>query len=181
MKVSDVMTRDVKSCLADEDLNRASQIMWEQDCGVVPVVDSECRVVGMLTDRDACMAAYTKGLPLGSIRVGDAMVKEVVSCSSKDGIEKALSAMEKNQVRRLPVVDEAQRLVGILSLNDLVREAERQSKSGGRPLISAHVASTLAAVCQPRGRPELTVTVPAAVPRGPRVDPLVARQADVEC
>lgn len=181
MKVSDLMTREVKSCLADEDLNRASQIMWEEDCGVVPVVDSENRVVGVVTDRDACMAAYTRGLPLGSIRAGEAMAKEVFSCSSQDDIEKALSVMEKSQVRRLPVVDEAMKLVGLLSLNDLAREAERPGTSGGRRLTAAQVARTLAAVCQPRRRPELTVTVPAAVPRAPRVDPLVARQADVEC
>lgn len=181
MKVSDLMTREVKSCLADEDLNRASQIMWEEDCGVVPVVDSEKHVVGVITDRDACMASYTKGLPLGSIRVGEAMSKEVFSCSSQDAIEKALAVMEKSRVRRLPVVDEERKLVGILSLNDLAREAERQGRSGGGQLSAAQVEGTLAAVCQPRPRPEPMVSVPAAAPRDSRVDPMVARQADAEC
>lgn len=125
MKVSDVMTREVKSCPADADLNRAAQIMWEADCGVVPVVDVENRVVGVITDRDTCMAAYTKGLPLCSIRVAEAMANEVFTCSSQDGIEKALTMMQQNRVRRLPVVDGAMKLVAIFSMNDPRREADR--------------------------------------------------------
>lgn len=181
MKVSDLMTCDVKSCLADEQLTRAAQIMWEGDCGFVPVVDSENRVIGVVTDRDTCMAAYTKGLSLDAIRVRDAMAGEVCSCSAQDDVERALSVMEKRQVRRLPVVDEAMKLVGILSLNDLAREADRQRTRGGKQLGRAQVASTLAAVCQLRRKPEPTVVVPAALPAALRVDPLIARQADAEC
>lgn len=180
MKVSDLMTREVKSCVADDLLTRAAQIMWEGDCGIVPVVDSENRVIGVVTDRDICMAAYTKGLPLDAIRVRDVMAKQVFSCSSQDDVEKALSAMENKQVRRLAVVDEAVNLVGILSLNDLACEAERQHARGGRHLAGARIARTLAAVCQPRRKPEPTVVVPAAAPAGMRVEPLIARLADVE-
>lgn len=181
MKVSDLMTREVKSCRADDDLTCAAQVMWEADCGAVPVVDPDNRVIGLVTDRDACMAAYTKGLPLGAIRARDAMAKEVFFCSPQDDIEKALAVMGKRQVRRLPVVDEAMKLVGVLSLNDLAREAGRQRARGGKQLGGARVASTLAAVCQLRRKPEPTVVVPAAVPAGLRVDPLIARQADAEC
>ena len=64
MKVGDLMTKDVKACSQHDSLNRAAQLMWENDCGSVPVVDSDSKVVGMLTDRDICMAAYTKGIAL---------------------------------------------------------------------------------------------------------------------
>jgi CBS domain-containing protein len=149
MKVSELMTKQVKSCLADEDLNRAAQIMWENDCGVLPVVDVTQRVVGMITDRDVCMAAYTRGGPLVSLRVGDAMAKQVISCSLEDSLEAAMSAMRKARVRRLPVVDPLGKLSGILSLNDLAREAARQRKSSGRQHMPVDVAETLGAVCEP--------------------------------
>lgn len=68
MKVQDIMTADVETCRLDDTLDRPAAIMWERDCGVVPVVDDESRIVGMLTDRDICMAAYTQGRPLPEIR-----------------------------------------------------------------------------------------------------------------
>src|SRR5690606_28351921 len=68
MQVRELMTRDVQVCGPRDDLNRAAQIMWDHDCGVVPVVDSERRPIGMVTDRDVCMAAYTQGKPLSAIR-----------------------------------------------------------------------------------------------------------------
>jgi len=64
MNASDVMTKTVRSCSAGDSLQRAAQLMWEGDCGSVPVVDSDNRVVGILTDRDIAMAAYTQGRPL---------------------------------------------------------------------------------------------------------------------
>jgi CBS domain-containing protein len=183
MKVQELMIRDVQSCSADDDLNRAAQIMWEYDCGVVPVVDSVTRVVGMITDRDLCMAAYTQGLPLGSLRVGDSMSKEVFSSSPGESLESALTIMRTRHVRRLPVIDDQLRLVGILSLGDLAREAERKGRPGGRAQPSPEISATLAAICEPRGKAVLARAQPkpAAKPREPRVGSLSARQADVEC
>ena len=73
MKVQDVMTRNVAACGVDESLNRAAQLMWECDCGSIPVLDASGSVCGMLTDRDICMAAYTQGLPLTQIPVRNVM------------------------------------------------------------------------------------------------------------
>jgi Mg/Co/Ni transporter MgtE len=67
--VRDLMTTAVRSCTTGDNLQRAAQIMWESDCGVVPVVDRDGRLVGMITDRDICMAAYTQGKPLSHIGV----------------------------------------------------------------------------------------------------------------
>ena len=144
MKVKDLMTRDVTTCLRDEDMNRAAQIMWECDCGIVPVVDADRRVVGLLTDRDVCMAAYTMGGPLVSLRIGDAMAKEVFSCSPEDDLETALLTMREARVRRLPVVDGGETLVGIVSMSDIARAAAREPSSA-RKLVEA-----LAAISEPR-------------------------------
>ena len=69
MKVEQIMNREVKTCRPQDSLNRAAQIMWDEPCGAVPVVDDQHRPVGFLTDRDICMAAYTQGKPLEQLRV----------------------------------------------------------------------------------------------------------------
>ena len=175
MKVKDLMSRDVWTCSAGDSLNRAAQIMWEGNCGVVPVVAEGRALVGVVTDRDACMAAYTKGLPLDAIRVGDVMAKDPAVCGPKDDLETVMSTMTRRVVRRLPVVDDERRIVGMLSMSDLAREAERERSSGVRDLDSAEVAKTLAAVSRPWC--ELRPSTP--VRHG--VGSLAARQADAEC
>jgi len=150
VKVEELMCRGVRCCLRDEDMNRAAQIMWETDCGIVPVVDGERRPVGTITDRDVCMAAYTMGGSLVSLRVGDAMAKQVFACAADATLEAAMSTMRQARVRRLPVLDESGRLAGILSLNDIAREALRQQKIARRAQLSLEVAETLAVVSEPR-------------------------------
>ena len=152
MKVQDWMTRDVATCLVDDTLNRAAQLMWEGDFGVVPVLGVDGTVVGVITDRDICMAAYTRGRPLAEIRVEDAMAKHLATCSPDSTIETALSLMKEASVRRLPVVDHHGKPVGVLSLNDLARGARRL---GGTPegiKTRADVDETLASICRTRLR-----------------------------
>jgi len=152
MKVQDWMTRDVATCVVDDSLNRAAQLMWDGDFGVVPVVGPEGSIVGMITDRDVCMAAYTRGRPLAEIRVEHAMAKHIATCSPDSTIDTALSLMKEARVRRLPVVDHHGRLVGVLSLNDLARGARGL---GGTPegiRTRADVDETLASICGKRLR-----------------------------
>lgn len=170
MQVRELMTRDVVVCGARDDLNRAAKIMWDHDCGVVPVVDAESRPIGMLTDRDVCMAAYTQGKLLGAIRVEQAMSRDPKTCGADDPVADAEAAMRERRVRRLPVVDAAGKLVGILSLNDIARRAvkERGKRRGGPAL--EEVSETLASVCRPwcelegegaaRAKPGAAVLVP---------------------
>ena len=158
MKVEQVMNRNVKTCLANDTLNRAAQLMWENDCGCVPVVDDDGRAVGMITDRDVCMAAYTQGGMLSHLRVGSAMAREVRSCRPMDTVAEAESIMRAAQVRRLPVVDAERHIVGLLSLNDIAREVARERGASGKPeLGSEDVAETLGAICIPREHRELSV------------------------
>ncbi len=146
MKVKDVMIGEVKTCSTNDDLARAAQIMWEHDCGVVPVVEADEYVVGMITDRDACMAAYTRGLPLNAIRVGDVMSRQVKSIRAEEDAGMATAAMREQRVRRVPVVDALGRLVGIVSLGDLARRAAGGNSKG---LSRDAVAETLGSVCRP--------------------------------
>jgi CBS domain-containing protein len=160
VKVEQLMTRDVKVCMATDTLNRAAQLMWEFDCGCVPVISAngDGRVVGVVTDRDIAMAAYTQGKPLFAIAVSTAMGRTVIACHPNDGISQAEALMRDNRVRRLPVLDQSGHLLGILSLNDLAREAQREAAAGKRAEVTGEsVSETLATVCRPRVSREMTV------------------------
>ncbi len=153
MKVGDLMTKDVKACSQHDSLNRAAQLMWENDCGSVPVVDSDSMVIGMLTDRDICMAAYTKGIALKDASVASVMSRNVSVCNPSDNISAAAERMRERQIRRLPVVDADQRLIGILSVSDIARETDRlrASKSRKRPIKDGELIETLGAISTANG------------------------------
>lgn len=154
MRVEKLMTTDVKVCFEHETLNRAAQLMWESDCGCIPIIagnDGEASLIGVITDRDIAMAAYTQGKTLWEIPVSIAMSRDVIVCHANDSVEQAEALMRENKIRRVPVVDRNNRVVGIMSLNDVAREAQREAGVGGRPEVSVQsVSQTLAAVCQPR-------------------------------
>jgi len=124
MKVSELMKREVQACSVHDNLERAARIMWECDCGCVPVVDDDARVVGMLTDRDVCMAGYTQGKPYAEILVTSAMATKVFGVDAQDQVEVAEAIMRTHRVRRLPVF-EGTKLVGILSLSDVATHAHK--------------------------------------------------------
>ena len=88
MNVEQIMTKDVATCGPDDTLNEAARMMWERDCGFVPIAEPgpTRRLVGIVTDRDLCMAAYTRGRSLGEIRVGDVMSTGVRSCKAADDL-----------------------------------------------------------------------------------------------
>jgi CBS domain-containing protein len=149
MKVSELMTADVRTCSVRDSINRAAQLMWEADVGCVPVVDGT-RVAGMITDRDVCMATYTKGRPPAAIPVASVMTRDVVSCKPGDTITDAANLMRTHRIRRLPVIDAAGALAGILSLNDLARLAASAAGQPARRLRDDELVQTLAAICAPR-------------------------------
>jgi len=150
MKIEQLMTRPVQSCQPQDTINCAAQIMWEADVGCVPVVDTDNRVVGMITDRDIAMAAYTQGRTLEAISVESVMAKQVHTCSPSEDISKAEERMQQFQVRRLPVVDASAKLVGLVSMNDIALQAA-QEKSARKPDVRLdEVALTLAQISQHR-------------------------------
>lgn len=165
IRIEQLMSQPAVTCSVNEMANEAARLMWENDCGVIPVVDGDGRLAGIVTDRDLCMAAYTRGQPLHEIPVSSAMSTQVFTCSPQDSVQAAERLMSKMQIRRVPVVDGDNRPIGVLSLNDLAREAASgRSKNG----IEHETVATLAAICQPRARPPQVVqaTGPQPMPTG---------------
>lgn len=120
-RLGTLMTSPAYSCSPQDSLAQAAQLLWDHDCGAVPVIDAEGRPCGMITDRDLCMGAYTKGKALHEIRVGDVMSRPIHSCSVDEPLARAIAVMIDAQVRRVPIVGHDGRLAGILALADVVR------------------------------------------------------------
>lgn len=146
MHIKDLMSQPVITCAAADHLDIPARLMWEYDCGVIPIVNDEGRLCGIVTDRDVCMAAYTQGQPLHTIPVTTAMATQVMSCHPDDAIEDAERLMRDAQIRRVPVIDAAGRPLGVLSLNDLARATARGRKS----TVDRELVTTMAAICEPR-------------------------------
>jgi CBS domain-containing protein len=145
MKIAQLMTKDVKTCRNTDMLDAAVRLMWDCDIGSLPVIDDTGQLVGMVTDRDACMAAFLQRQPLHDISVAGAMTKHPVACTTDDNDRDVAGLMAKHKIRRIPVVDDAQRPIGLVSLNDLACTMAR-----GREIPSNQVATTLAAICEHR-------------------------------
>jgi CBS domain-containing protein len=152
MSVQDLMTRSVQSCRPDDTLDRAAQLMWENDCGSIPVCaeNGMKRIVGVITDRDICMGAHIQGRALHEIKISEVIRDQKLwVCKTTDSVQQAESTMRQNRIRRLPVVDAQGALVGMLSLADLARAVGRGTK-GGSPEVTDHeVVSDLVAICSP--------------------------------
>jgi CBS domain-containing protein len=156
MRIRELMSQPAVTCRIDESLNTAARLMWEHDCGSVVVIDGDGALVGILTDRDVCMAAYTQGIALTAIPCATAMSARIFSCQPEDSVACAERLMRDRRIRRVPIVDSQNRPVGMLSLNDVARYAESVRAAHG---MDREVTETLAAVCQPRWRGVQTLTL----------------------
>lgn len=145
MKVSKLMTQDVITCRATDMLDLAAEQMWTYEIGSLPVVDEGGRIVGVITDRDALMAAFTHDASLRAISVGDAMSADPFTCSPDDELAAVEAEMSRRHIHRVPVVDDVGRPLGIVSMTDLARASQRHAG-----VSAAEVASTLSAVCGSR-------------------------------
>jgi CBS domain-containing protein len=159
VRIRDVMTQPAMTCPVESTAEQAARLMWECDCGFVPLVDEEGRVVGVITDRDIAMAALTQGRTLGDIPVKSAMAGAVTLVRDDDVVESAERLMREAAVRRLPVVGDDDRPVGVLSLNDLARLAARAKKSA----VDRELVQTLAAIG--RARPDVPRPGPTRIVR----------------
>lgn len=143
MKIAQLMTRDVKMCRDSDTLDVAVRLMWEFDIGSVVVVNDLGQAIGVVTDRDACMAAYLQAQPLHAISCKTAMSNHVVTCRPSDPDSNIAALMASHKIRRIPVVDEQMQPIGMVSLNDL---ALAMAKA-----VPPHdVAGTLAAISEHR-------------------------------
>jgi CBS domain-containing protein len=146
MKVQDIMTRDVQCCGPDINLAAAAKMMWDSDCGVLPVLNVEGRVLGVITDRDICVAVATRNKLPSEITVWETVTGKACTCRDTDDVHTALEIMKREKVRRLPVVDEDGFLQGMLSMNDLVLNAEETKAKKAPALSYEDVMYTLKAI-----------------------------------
>jgi CBS domain-containing protein len=131
-KCSEVMTPDPVSIEANEPIKRAAAIMKQHDVGAVPVVDAPAsrRLAGIVTDRDIVVKVVAGERGVDQATVRDAMTSSPVSCRLDDDVEQALRMMSERQVRRMPVVDEAGRLCGIIAQADIATRINRDKQTG---------------------------------------------------
>lgn len=148
MKVKDAMVGTPVSCTSDTNLAAAAEMLFRHDCGVLPVVDAQEKVVGMITDRDMCIALGTRNELAGKIRVGQVASDNVFACKPDDDIHAALATMAQAKVRRLPVVSVDGALVGILSMDDIVRHSESKMPGKTPELTYEDVMNALKRVYQ---------------------------------
>jgi CBS domain-containing protein len=119
MDVREIMTTPVKTLNPEDTLNCAAKLMRDHALGCVPIVSVGGKLVGVLTDRDISLAAYEFGEALWKLRIAESMHTPVFTCRADDSIEEAARIMRAHRVRRLPVVDDAGKPIGMISLDDL--------------------------------------------------------------
>jgi len=143
MKVKEIMTQSAVCCGSETNVGRAVELMWNRNVGMLPVVDNDGKLIGVLTDRDICIAMGTRNRLPGELTVGEIAIREVFTCKPNEDIHEALCEMGNHQVRRLPVVNDHGVPQGVLSLDDLIAHSELGKLRGARDLSSEEVAATM--------------------------------------
>lgn len=146
MKVRDIMTGNPKCCGPDTNLAEAIELMWANDCGVLPVVE-EGKLTGIVTDRDVCIAVGTRNCRPSDTTVKDVATRTVQTCAPEDDVDTAMATMRRAQVRRLPVIEDG-KLTGILALNDIILAAAHKYAA----VDSEGVMDTMRTVSEHRGQ-----------------------------
>lgn len=142
--VASLMSSSVITCLPRDTLERAAGLMWDHACGCVPIVDQYGKPVAMLTDRDICMAAYTQGKPLFEMTVESAMSSRLLTAMVHEPLADVERRMRCHSVRRLPVLNEEGRIVGLISIDDIARAAFLDQAPSRDPLSTSAFALTAA-------------------------------------
>lgn len=150
------MTTEVGVCRPSDSLSRAAEIMWAKDCGIVPVIDQYGRAIGVLTDRDIAIAAASRDRRTSEISVFEMHFAPLKVCAIDDDVKDVLRRMRKYRIKRLCVTSDDGRLVGIISLSDIL------IKAGDKKSVRKLLLSTLSSIAKPapivlRAEPEETV------------------------
>ena len=147
MKVKELMTPDAKAIWLTESLADAARLMWENDCGVLPIIKDGRKVIGLITDRDVCMAAAMRDTHPSAISVEEVMTGQVYAVNPEDNIDQALQVMQQHRIRRLPVINPEGELEGVLSMNDIVLHAAQDAEVEDT-IEYGDVVKTYQAICQ---------------------------------
>lgn len=143
MKIKDIMTRSAVCCGPETNVGVAVQLMWNRNIGILPVVAVDQKLIGVVTDRDICIAMGTRNRAAGDLTLGEIAIAPVFTCNADDDIHEALNIMAKQQVRRLVVVDKERLPQGILSMDDVIVHADIDELQGFCELTSEEVIRTL--------------------------------------
>ncbi|WP_160152509.1 CBS domain-containing protein [Microbulbifer sp. ALW1] len=137
MKVEQAMHRGVTWCSPDTPLQEVAQLLRDHDVGAIPVGEND-RLIGMVTDRDIACRAVAEGWDLRNKCARDVMTENIEYCYADENMEQAIEHMEHMQIRRLPVVDGARRMVGMLSMGDISHSVNDDSCHRYAAAVSAH-------------------------------------------
>ncbi len=130
-KCGDIMTRDPVCCAPDDVAKKAAEMMKAEDVGPLPVVETQSRrLVGIVTDRDLVLNILARGLDASTTKVSEAMTSDPVCCKEDEPLEDALEKMSTYQVRRLPVVDEQGRIIGLIAQADIATRIHNPEVAG---------------------------------------------------
>jgi CBS domain-containing protein len=150
VKVKEIMSAYVTSCGPNATLVAAAGVMRGYNCGTLPVIDGGGKVIGMITDRDICLAVGKKDNDVSRIKVSEVISGKVYACAPTDDVKDALKTMRKKKAPGLPVVDGAGALKGILSIDDILLHARKAKGKKSRKLSYKDAARTFQAICKPR-------------------------------
>src|SRR5450755_4215397 len=146
MTVKDVMTQQVATCRPETNLAEAAALMWEKDCGALPVLAESGELTGIITDRDICIALGTRNVRSSDLCVRDVVKDHPLVCRSSEDIHVALQTMHDAKIRRLPVVNENASLEGIVSIDDVVLSAAHGNGKLDHGITYGDVITTLQAI-----------------------------------
>lgn len=143
MKVKDIMTQSAVCCSPDTNVGAAVELLWVRNCGMLPVVGPDQKLLGVVTDRDLCVSMETRNRLPGDLTVGETMTKNVLTCKPEDEIHEAMGTMAEKQVRRLPVVNDQGIPQGILSMDDIIAHGDLNKWEGCCELSAEEIVRSL--------------------------------------
>jgi CBS domain-containing protein len=146
MKIREIMTKPVATCQPGTNLAEAAALMWENDCGALPVLNETGELAGIVTDRDICIALGTRNLRASDLCVKDLLGNQTLSCRASDEVSAVLRTMRDGKVRRLPVVDHVTHVEGIISMDDVVMNARSGISGTSSPISFEEAVATLQAI-----------------------------------
>jgi|SRR5262245_49752737 len=149
VRAHEIMTRSVVTVKLDETVERAAQLMSGSNCGALPVVDNSTKLIGMVTDRDLTIRSTSRGMDPRKARVEECMTHGAFACHANNTIKDCMRQMSRHQIRRLPIINDNNQVIGIVSQADLARYTGAYPGRGGRRAM----ADVISAVSEPTHAP----------------------------
>ncbi|MBW7469895.1 CBS domain-containing protein [Marinobacter sp. M216] len=151
MSIKNIMHKNILCCDMESSLEQVATEMWNDDLGIVPVIDREKKLVGVITDRDIAIAAALKHKPLWDIAASELVEgKTCHFCHPEDDIHDVLKMMSEAQIRRVPIVNEQREVVGMVGVKDIAEHTARTGKAMGTDEFSSEeFLGTVRQICRP--------------------------------